>query len=124
MAGHLKCLDNRRKGFLIGELVCFSSKCTHLNTNGNDNMPSTTLTVRLSPELKARLGKLAEQTQRTKSFLAGEAIGGYVERELEIIAGIERGLDDMEAGGGIPHEDVMADIGATIKKAKTKRRKR
>ncbi len=61
-------------------------------------MASTTLTVRLAPELKDRLGTLAERTRRTKSFLAGEAIAGYVERELEIVAGIERGLDDMTAG--------------------------
>ncbi len=87
-------------------------------------MTSTTLTVRLSPELKDRLGKLAERTRRTKSFLAGEAIAGYVGRELEIVAGIERGLDDMKAGRVIPHEDVMADIDATIKKAKARRPKR
>ncbi len=87
-------------------------------------MASTTLTVRLTPELKARLGKLAERTQRTKSFLAGEAIGGYVERELEIVAGIERGLDDMKAGRVVPHEDVMADIDATIRRAKPTRRTR
>ena len=87
-------------------------------------MASTTLSVRLSPELKARLGQLAERTQRTKSFLAGEAIGNYVARELEIIAGIERGLDDMKAGRVVPHEDVMADIDTTIHKAKKPRRKR
>ncbi len=83
-------------------------------------MASTTLTVRLPPELKDRLGKLAERTRRTKSFLAWEAIAGYVERELEIVAGIERGLDDMMAGRVVPHEDVMADIDATIKRAKTR----
>ncbi len=87
-------------------------------------MASTTLSVRLSPELKARLSKLAEQTHRTKSFLAGEAIGGYVERELEIVAGIERGLDDMKAGRVVPHEEVMADIDTTIKKAIPTRRRR
>ncbi len=87
-------------------------------------MASTTLTVRLTPELKNRLGKLAEHTHRTRSFLAGEAIAGYVDRELEIVAGIERGLTDMDAGRVVPHEDVMADIDATIKKAKTKRPKR
>ena len=103
-------------------MLCYD---VHIGTQtGSDNMASTTLTVRLSPELKARLGTLAERTQRTKSFLAGEAIGGYVERELEIVAGIERGLDDMKAGRVVSHEDVMADIGATIEKAKTKRRKR
>ncbi len=83
-------------------------------------MASTTLTVRLPAELKDRLGELAERTRRTKSFLAWEAINGYVERELEIVAGIERGLDDMKAGRVVPHEDVVADIDATIKKAKTR----
>ncbi len=86
-------------------------------------MVTTTLTVRLPPELKDRLGKLAERTRRTKSFLAWEAISGYVERELEIVAGIERGLEDMKAGRVVPHEDVMADIDATIKKAKTRQPK-
>jgi len=86
-------------------------------------MASTTLTVRLTPELKDRLGKLAERTRRTRSFLAGEAIAGYVERELEIVAGIERGLADMKAGRVVPHERVMADIDDTIKRAKSRKPK-
>lgn len=87
-------------------------------------MASTTLTVRLPPELKDRLGKLAERTRRTKSFLAEEAIAGYVERELEIVAAIEHGLDDMKAGRVVPHEDVIADIDATIKRARTRQPKK
>ena len=84
-------------------------------------MGSTTLTVRLAPELKDRLGKLAERTRRTKSFLAEEAIAGYVERELEIVAGIERGLDDKRAGRIVPHDEAMARIRKTIQQAaKTK----
>ncbi len=84
-------------------------------------MASTTLTVRLETKLKDRLGKLATQTQRTKSFLAGQAIAGYVERELQIIEGIERGLEDMRAGRVIPHEEVMAQIDTTIETARAKR---
>jgi len=88
---------------------------------GTDAMSSTTLTVRLSPELKKRLGKLAERTRRTKSFLASEAIAGYVERELEIVAGIERGLNDMKAGRVVPHDKAMRRIRKTIERAaKTK----
>ncbi len=87
-------------------------------------MASTTLTVRLTPELKDRLGKLAEHTHRTRSFLAGEAIAGYVERELEIVTGSERGLAYMDAGRVVPHDFVMADIEATFKKAKPRRPKR
>ncbi|MCP5364213.1 MAG: CopG family transcriptional regulator [Hyphomicrobiales bacterium] len=84
-------------------------------------MASTTLTVRLTPELKDRLGTLAERTRRTKSFLAGEAIAGYVERELEIIAGIERGLDDMNAGRVVPHDEAMGDIRKAIEGARKSR---
>jgi predicted transcriptional regulator len=76
---------------------------------------STTLTIRLPPEIKARLGKLAERTERTKSFLAGEAIAGYVTRELDIIEGVQRGIDDVRAGRVVPHADAMREIRATIK---------
>ncbi len=40
---------------------------------------STTMTVRLEPDLKERLDLLAEATHRSKSFLAAEAIREYVE---------------------------------------------
>jgi predicted transcriptional regulator len=87
---------------------------------------SATLTLRLPPKLKARLGELAERTRRTKSFLAGEAIAGYVERELEIVAGIEQGIEDVKAGRVVSHDEAMADINARIRKARAKagRRKR
>lgn len=84
-------------------------------------MASTTLTVRLRPELKDRLGKLAERTRRTKSFLAGEAIASYVERELEIVAGIERGLDDRTAGRVVPHDEAMRRIRKSIGTAAKKK---
>ncbi len=48
--------------------------------------------------VKKRLGRLAEHTKRTKSYLAGEAIASFVERELAIVEGIKRGLEDMHAG--------------------------
>lgn len=80
-------------------------------------MPSTTLTVRLSPETKDRLATLSERTHRTRSFLAGEAIAEYVARELEIVAGIERGLDDARAGRVIPHDDAMRRLRATADRA-------
>ena len=83
-------------------------------------MSSATLTVRLSPELKDKLGRLAARTQRTKSFLAGEAIGDYVARELAIIEGIERGLEDMRAGRVVTHEEAMRRIDSVIEKAKAK----
>lgn len=39
---------------------------------------SATLTIRLNPETKQRLDKIAQQDRRTKSFLAAEAVEAYV----------------------------------------------
>ena len=83
-------------------------------------MSSTTLTVRVSPALKDELDRLATLTRRTKSFLAGEAIADYVARELAIVEGIERGLEDLRAGCVVTHEEAMRRIDAVIEKAKAK----
>jgi predicted transcriptional regulator len=79
---------------------------------------STTMTIRVSAETKEKLGKLAHDTRRSKSFLAAEAVSAYVERELEIIEGIQRGLADVEAGRVVPHDEAMAEIYAVIEAAK------
>ncbi len=81
---------------------------------------STTMTIRVTPDLKEKLGRLAQGTRRTKSFLAAEALDAYVNRELEIIEGIQRGLADMAAGRVIPHDEAMARIDAAIEAAGAK----
>lgn len=78
---------------------------------------STTLTVRLAPQTKKRLGRLAVQTRRTKSFLAGEAIADYVERELAVVDGVKRGLEDMRAGRVVPHKTAMRRLRAAVARA-------
>jgi len=40
---------------------------------------TTTMTIRLENELKDRLDQLADATQRSKSFLAAEAIRDFIE---------------------------------------------
>lgn len=76
-----------------------------------------TLTIRLPRKTKAQLGRLAGHTKRTRSFLAAEAIGDYVARELEIVDGIERGLADVRAGRVVPHKEAMARLRQTVKAA-------
>jgi predicted transcriptional regulator len=80
-------------------------------------MSSTTLTIRISPEVKERLGRLADRTRRTKSFLAGEAITDFVDRELAIIGGIRRGIDDMQADRVVPHKQAMRRLRTTVARA-------
>jgi len=75
---------------------------------------STTMTIRLSSDLKDKLDRLAQGTRRSKSFLAAEAVSAYVDRELEIIEGIRQGLADVEAGRTVSHEEAMAEIDAML----------
>lgn len=76
-----------------------------------------TMTIRLDARLKAKLGKLAESTRRSRSFLAAEAVESYVDRELALLEGIERGLSDVKAGRTISHEDAVASIQDVITRA-------
>jgi predicted transcriptional regulator len=82
---------------------------------------STTMTIRVRPDGKEKLDRIATGTRRSKSFLAGEAVAAYVDRELEIIEGIERGMADAEAGRVVPHDEAMAEIYALIDAAEAKR---
>ena len=82
---------------------------------------STTMTIRVRPDVKEKLDQIAADTQRSKSFLAGEAVAAYVERELEIIDGIKRGMADAAAGRVVPHDEAMAEIYAVIDAAEAKR---
>ena len=77
---------------------------------------STTMTIRLDPAVKDRLGRLAEGTRRSRSFLAAEAVAAYVDRELSMIEGIELGLADAKAGRTVPHAKAMAQLDAAIEK--------
>ncbi|WP_027685324.1 CopG family ribbon-helix-helix protein [Rhizobium leguminosarum] len=82
---------------------------------------STTMTIRVRPDVKEKLDRIAADTQRSKSFLAGEAVAAYVERELEIIEGIKRGMADAEAGRVIPHEQAVAEMREVIEDAKRRK---
>ncbi len=75
---------------------------------------STTMTIRVTTDLKEKLGRLAEYTRRTKSYLAAEAVEAYVNRELQIIEGVQRGLSDLDAGKVTPHREAMDRIDAAI----------
>jgi RHH-type transcriptional regulator, rel operon repressor / antitoxin RelB len=71
---------------------------------------TTTITVRLDAALKAKLESLAKNTQRSKSWLAAEAIAAYVEQESWQIEAIEVALQqaDRPETEWIAHEDVSA----------------
>lgn len=77
-------------------------------------MADTTFSVRLPEEVHTLLGSLSKSTNRSKNFLAREAITRFVQSEAEIVEGIKRGMADIEAGRVVPHDVVMRQLRATI----------
>lgn len=72
------------------------------------DMPkTTTMTVRVSPEVSGKLETLARDTRRSKAYLAAEAIADFVERNSWQVARIKSALDDARSGSpGIPQAEV------------------
>jgi predicted transcriptional regulator len=101
-----------------GAALCYF---VHKSAQGLLMTATTTLTIRVSAELKDKLARLAEDTRRSKSFLAAEAVSAYVESELQIIEGVRRGIRDVETGRVVPHDEAMAEIHGVIEAASRKR---
>lgn len=82
---------------------------------------STTLTIRVTPDLKERLARIAKDSGRSQSYHAAKALKAYVSRELPIIEGILEGMADVRAGRTTPHEEVMAEMRAIIAEARNRK---
>ena len=75
-------------------------------------METAILTLRVSQEIKDQLGRLAEATHRSQSFLGSEAIRRYIELESWQIAEIQQALTEADAGDFASD----AELNAVIKK--------
>jgi predicted transcriptional regulator len=69
---------------------------------------STTVTIRVSRELKSKLEALARNTKRSKSFLAAEALATYVDANSWQLGVIRQRLKEADAGGPFVSHDAVA----------------
>ena len=76
-------------------------------------------TVRLSDEVAEKLDALAAKLDRSRSYVAAQAIGDFVAREAWQLADIEAGLREAERGEFASDPEV-----ATIVAKFTKRKRR
>ena len=68
---------------------------------------STTMTIRLEPELKSRLDKLSAATRRSKSFLAAEAVREFIEINEWQIEEIKDAVKEADANDFASDQDVQ-----------------
>lgn len=75
-----------------------------------------TLTIRVDTETRQRLEQLAKATDRTRSYLAAEAIRQYVELNEWQIQEIKQAVAEADAARPdewIPHAEVMRRVQAS-----------
>jgi RHH-type rel operon transcriptional repressor/antitoxin RelB len=66
------------------------------------------MSVRVSDEIEQQLGRLAQSTGRTKSWLANQAIQDYLAREAWQITEVEAALHEADAGDFVSEKEMMA----------------
>ncbi len=67
---------------------------------------TATLTLRLSPETRDRLEKLADATHRSKSFLAAEAIEAFLEVNEWQVREIQAAVAEADRGEFATDQEV------------------
>ncbi len=69
---------------------------------------TSTVSIRLSPEVKRQLARLSKATGRSANYLVADAIEIYVQEQQRQLESIRRGFAEMDAGHYIPHEAMKA----------------
>jgi predicted transcriptional regulator len=72
------------------------------------NTRSATLSVRLKPDTKKRLAKLARASGRSSNFLISDAVESYVADQERLLAESRQGERQVNSGHFVRHEEMKA----------------
>lgn len=73
--------------------------------------PSSLISVRVSTSIAQRLDNLAASVERSKSYLAAEAIEEYLDIHEWQVQAIHDGLKEIDQGTVIDFVDIKKDLG-------------
>jgi predicted transcriptional regulator len=72
------------------------------------NTQSATLSIRLKPETKKRLARLAKASGRSSNFLIADAVESYVSDHESMLAEVRQSDRQIKSGHYIRNEDMKA----------------
>jgi RHH-type transcriptional regulator, rel operon repressor / antitoxin RelB len=72
------------------------------------NTNSATLSIRLKPEVKKRLARLAKVTGRSSNFLISDAVESYLADQERMLGEIRQADRQVKSGHYVRHEDMKA----------------
>jgi predicted transcriptional regulator len=68
---------------------------------------SVTVTARIPASLAKKLEAYAKAAKRTRSWVIEDILERYVDGEMAIVEAVNEGLRELDAGLGVPHEEVF-----------------
>jgi predicted transcriptional regulator len=77
------------------------------------------MTLRLTQDLKDKIARLADETDRTPSAVAQRGLSDYVDYQLWMLEEIEKSREDFRQGRTVPHDEVMAKADAILAQYKS-----
>jgi len=72
------------------------------------NTQTATFSIRLKPEVKKRLARLAKASGRSSNFLISDAVESYVADQERLLSEIRQADRQVKSGHYIRHEDMKA----------------
>lgn len=72
------------------------------------NTQSTTFSIRLKPEIKKRLAKLAKDSGRSSNFLISDAVESYVSDQERMLAEVRKAEGQVRSGHYVRQADMKA----------------
>jgi|SRR5277367_5238636 len=72
------------------------------------NTRSATLSIRLKPEIKRRLAKLAKTSGRSSNFIISDAVESYVADQERLLSEMRLADRQVKSGHYVPHAAMKA----------------
>jgi predicted transcriptional regulator len=71
---------------------------------------TVTITARIPASLAKRLETYAKAAKRTRSWVVQDILDRYVDGEIAFVEAVNVGIRELDAGLGIPHEEVFRKL--------------
>ncbi len=81
----------------------------------------TVISARIDAETSAQLDAIAQRADRSRAWLVAQAVQEFIDRDAELMAFVQPGLDDIAAGRIVTQEEMEAKF-ARLRKGLSKQR--
>ena len=75
---------------------------------------SAVITTRVSADTAAILDRIAAGRGQTRSAYVARVVEEAARREAEFLGFVQAGIDSLDKGMGIPHDDAMRELDAMV----------